>query len=92
MAELQQTVQRGNSLLQRKEEQLQQLESSIAKEVRRSSACIFAFLSDHLKSCTEYVYVISVEDYIFQMQLIKRSKNNQQIAKGIFTLNGMFVT
>uniref|UniRef100_A0A3B4WZF8 Centrosomal protein of 164 kDa n=1 Tax=Seriola lalandi dorsalis TaxID=1841481 RepID=A0A3B4WZF8_SERLL len=35
VAELQQTVQRGNSLLRRKEEQLQQLESSIAEEVRR---------------------------------------------------------
>lgn len=35
MAELQRTVQRGNSLLRRKEEQLQQLESSIAEEVRR---------------------------------------------------------
>ncbi|XP_030601254.1 centrosomal protein of 164 kDa isoform X1 [Archocentrus centrarchus] len=33
VAELQQTVQRGNSLLQRKEEHLQQLESSIAKEL-----------------------------------------------------------
>nr|XP_019950610.1 PREDICTED: centrosomal protein of 164 kDa [Paralichthys olivaceus] len=32
VAELQRTVQRGNSLLQRKEEQLQQLESSIAEE------------------------------------------------------------
>ncbi|XP_040902770.1 centrosomal protein of 164 kDa-like isoform X1 [Toxotes jaculatrix] len=32
VAELQQTVQRGNSLLRRKEEQLQQLESSIAEE------------------------------------------------------------
>lgn len=33
MVELQRTVQRGNSLLRRKEEQLQQLESSIAEEV-----------------------------------------------------------
>lgn len=32
--ELQQTFQRGNSLLRRKEEQLQQLVSSIAEEVR----------------------------------------------------------
>ncbi|XP_023134961.2 centrosomal protein of 164 kDa isoform X3 [Amphiprion ocellaris] len=32
VSELQRTVQRGNSLLQRKEEQLQQLESSIAEE------------------------------------------------------------
>lgn len=35
MAELQRTVQRGTSLLRRKEEQLQQLESSMAQEVRR---------------------------------------------------------
>lgn len=34
VAELQRTVQRGNALLRRKEEQLQQLESSIADEVR----------------------------------------------------------
>lgn len=35
MVELQRAVQRGNTLLRRKEEQLQQLESSIAEEVRR---------------------------------------------------------
>ncbi len=34
MVELQRKVQRGNTLLRRKEEQLQQLESSIAEEVR----------------------------------------------------------
>ena len=34
MVELQRTVQRGNTLLRRKEEQLQQLESSLAEEVR----------------------------------------------------------
>lgn len=34
LVELQQMVKRGNNLLQRKEEQLQQLESSIAEEVR----------------------------------------------------------
>lgn len=44
VAELERTVQRGNSLLRRKEEQLLQLENSIAKEVRRSSACICALL------------------------------------------------
>lgn len=37
MAELQRTVQRGNTLLQRKEEQLQQLENSMAEEVRRNN-------------------------------------------------------
>lgn len=35
VVELQRAVQRGNTLLRRKEEQLQQLESSIAEEVRR---------------------------------------------------------
>lgn len=35
MVELQRAVQRGTTLLRRKEEQLQQLESSIAEEVRR---------------------------------------------------------
>lgn len=34
LVELQQMVKRGNNLLQKKEEQLQQLESSIADEVR----------------------------------------------------------
>lgn len=34
VVELQRTVQRGNTLLRRKEEQLQQLESSLAEEVR----------------------------------------------------------
>lgn len=40
--ELQQTVQRGNSLLRRKEEQLQQLVSSMAEEVgaKHQSSCI----------------------------------------------------
>lgn len=33
-------LQRGTSLLRRKEEQLQQLESSIAEEVRRTSASV----------------------------------------------------
>ena len=36
MADLQRAVQRGNSLLRRKEEQLQQLETSMAEEVRRN--------------------------------------------------------
>lgn len=40
MVELQRTVQRGNTLLRRKEEQLQQLESSIAEEVRRESLTV----------------------------------------------------
>lgn len=42
MVELQQTVQRGNSLLRRKEEQLQQLVSSMAEEVgaKHQSSCI----------------------------------------------------
>lgn len=39
VAELQQTVQRGNSLLRRKEEQLQQLESSIAEEPLFEDLC-----------------------------------------------------
>lgn len=39
VVELQRTVQRGNSLLRRKEEQLQQLQSSIADRVRATAAC-----------------------------------------------------
>lgn len=34
--ELQQTVQRGNSLLQRKEERLQELINTVAEEVREN--------------------------------------------------------
>lgn len=37
MVERQQAVQRGNALLRRKEEQLQQLESSLADEVGRKA-------------------------------------------------------
>lgn len=44
MVELQRTVQRGNTLLRRKEEQLQQLESSLAEEVRARTR--------HLTVCT----------------------------------------
>lgn len=44
VVELQRTVQRGNTLLRRKEEQLQQLESSLAEEVRARTR--------HLTVCT----------------------------------------
>lgn len=44
MVELQRTVQRGNTLLRRKEEQLQQLESSIAEEVRRKHQLVSVVL------------------------------------------------
>lgn len=44
MAELQRAVQRGNSLLRKKEEQLQQLESSMT-EVRRKLLQMFLLRS-----------------------------------------------
>lgn len=48
VAELQQTVQTGKTLLRRKEEQLQQLESSIADEVRIKHCIVLLICSSEL--------------------------------------------
>lgn len=49
VVELQRTVQRGNTLLRRKEEQLQQLESSIADRVRTKHQPVSVVLYFHCK-------------------------------------------
>lgn len=52
MEELQRTVQTGNSLLRRKEEQLQQLENSMSEEVREPVRALEIFCVWERANCS----------------------------------------